>query len=187
MDGPHEGHTKATGKTCSFSACARQRVKNCLPSSKRLLWQLWFLKKHMFYQWPSCGLRVAFVGFPSGLRVAFVWQLTKAVNFKGPKCQEPSQGPRYPACCHRYHACRHCYHDMHSTHTTVRQWACMRAQHLRQCARVRVQPWDAGFFQQNAQPFCSKGFVCCPTVNEQNPAPPFELPPATPIFNIDRN
>ena len=29
--------------------------------------------------------------------------------------------------------------------------------------------------------------VCCPTVDEQNPAPPFELPPATPIFNIDRN
>ena len=65
----------------------------------------------------------------------------------------------YHGCCHRYHACRHCYHDMHSTHTTVRQWAYMRAQHLRQCARVRVQPWDAGFFQQNTQPFCSKGFV----------------------------
>ena len=107
---PHEGHTKATGKTCSFSACARQRVKNCLPSSKCLLWQLWFLKKHMFYQWPSCGLRVAFVGFPSGLRVAFVWPLTKAVNFKGPKCQVPSQGHRYHACCHRYHASSYTQH-----------------------------------------------------------------------------
>ena len=29
--------------------------------------------------------------------------------------------------------------------------------------------------------------VCCPTVDDQNPAPPFELPPATPIFNIDHN
>ena len=78
---PHEGHTKATGKTCSFSACARQRVKNCLPSSKRLLWQLWFLKKHMFYQWPSCGLRM-FSKWPScGLRVA----TEESSEFQGPK------------------------------------------------------------------------------------------------------
>ena len=38
------------------------------------------LVKHMFYQWPSCGLRVAFACFISGRCVADAWPLRKAEN-----------------------------------------------------------------------------------------------------------
>ena len=91
-----------------------------------------FKKTHVLpvaFVWPSCGLR-RFSKWPScGLRVA----IDEGSEFQGPKVS--SAVPRPPLPC------------------------LLPPLHLRQCARMRVQPWDAGFFPPNAQPFCSRGFV----------------------------
>ena len=76
MRGPHEGHTKATGKTYDFSAYGRQGVR-ILQAYCNIRLVNPFLHKRLRF---TSGLRVAFACFISGRCVADAWPLRKAEN-----------------------------------------------------------------------------------------------------------